>query len=59
MKVKNIKATAAPSVPVPVLANKCAISKGDVLSAQMASLMPKRKVYDVPAAPAAKKARGR
>lgn len=59
MKLKTVKSTAVPSVHVPILTNKCAINKGDVLSAQLASLMPKRKVDDVPAAPAAKKARKR
>ena len=59
MKLKNIKSTAVPSVSVPVLTNKCAINKGDVLSAHMASFMPKRKVDDEPDALAAKKARKR
>eukprot|EP00959_Pyramimonas_sp_CCMP1952_P272636 5699564-Pyramimonas_sp.AAC.1 len=59
MKLKTAKSTAAPSVSVPILTNKCAINKGGVLSAQLASLMPKRNVGDVPAAPAAKKARKR
>ena len=59
MKLNNIKSTAISSVSVPVLTNKCAINKGDVLSAHMASFMPKRKVDDEPDALAAKKARKR
>ena len=55
MKLKVMKSKVVPSVPVPVLTNKCAIKKGDVLKAQLASFMPKRKVDGESAAEAKKR----
>ena len=54
-KLKVMKSKVVPSVPVPVLTNKCAIKKGDVLKAQLASFMPKRKVDGESAAEAKKR----
>ena len=57
MKVMTIK-TDTHAVSIQVLTNKIDVKKGEVLSAPLAALLPKRKAEDAPAAPAAKKARG-